>query len=403
MEEKSRQILSELYALRAGLSVISEQKDKTVEIIEKTDNKIVPFGDELFGNMLWYTTDHYGAGEVYVNKIGFNREPKFCFSHDYKYTDADVCCFDGASCGYSRSVVETEFPKNRIEHGRKHRAYLEEILRNGKFKQEIDAICKEGEKNLSGVEVRNKTYKKRAPLSIIPLALSIVAIIVSVLAFSANPLVLGIGIAVGAVLLIVGLILLIINLKGMSFTKSRILYYKKKIAEMRDIEAESLKKFAQLEEWKKQANAEMIPYKEVTDTVYNALVQNYNGLIDPRDWQFLDLIIYYFETGRAVDMREALQLLDRERQTQQIVGAVREATQLICRSIQNAFASLENTMRLGFASLQSSINNGFAQMSAIGAAQLKEMKLNNALMQKANASSEQLANDVHYMRSKYFY
>lgn len=34
-------------------------------------------------------------------------------------------------------------------------------------------------------------------------------------------------------------------------------------------------------------------------------------LIDFRDWENIDLIIYYFETGRADDMKEALQLVDR--------------------------------------------------------------------------------------------
>ncbi len=45
--------------------------------------------------------------------------------------------------------------------------------------------------------------------------------------------------------------------------------------------------------------------------VYKATVAAYSDMIDESDWKYSDLLIYYFETKRADDMKEALQLLDR--------------------------------------------------------------------------------------------
>ena len=76
---------------------------------------------------------------------------------------------------------------------------------------------------------------------------------------------------------------------------------------------------------------------------------------------------------------------------------------MICRFIERGFASMASAMRAGFASLQQSINSGFARMNAIGAAQLQATQLEAALQAKASVTSEQLMNDVHFMRAKLYY
>lgn len=159
----------------------------------------------------------------------------------------------------------------------------------------------------------------------------------------------------------------------------------------------------QYRECRQNANNFIAPRVQLHKATYNALLDSFGGMLDPRDWPYLDLIIYYVETDRAGTIREALQQLDRERQTQQIIGSIKMATKAICRTIQSEMSALRSTIQTGFASLQSSIDSGFAKMNAIGQAQLEQMSLANALRAKANTTSEQLMNDISYMKKKLTY
>ena len=136
------------------------------------------------------------------------------------------------------------------------------------------------------------------------------------------------------------------------------------------------------------------------EEIYNSLVANYSYLLDERDWQNLDLIIYMYETGRADTIKEALHHVDKARQTEQIVQMVSSATQVICGTISRSFQTLENTM-IKCASILS------AQLSDINSTQNKILRdvsatrdvLFKALKAKSNVSSEQLAYDVQVLKS----
>ena len=68
--------------------------------------------------------------------------------------------------------------------------------------------------------------------------------------------------------------------------------------------------------------------------VYKATVAAYSDMIDESDWKYSDLLIYYFETKRADDMKEALQLLrafgDRSRFS--YYGSQRMHLRQLCRT-----------------------------------------------------------------------
>lgn len=390
MKDK-KQIISELYALRAGLSVISEQKDKVEDTQHATEMDIGPTRDEMYGNMLRYyrrftkeyTEDQYHRG----NGVDLT----FAGPRDYLYEQSSVADW-----------AKKKYNDQRVKFGKKYRSNLKANLRNGSFEQAVDDYCERIEERIENAKINDAKYKRRANLALILLFIGLIAVVVSIFAFSANLIVMGVGIAVGAILMLIGLILCVKNRKHIN-GKAWVQYNENEIAHMKKAAAEILSQYKEVEVKEQEEIKKIKPYKEVSLEMYNILINTYGEMIDPRDWEYLDLIIYYFETGRAITMREALQLLDRERQTQQIVGAVREATNAICRSIERGFATLENTMRSGFASLQSSIDSGFARMNAIGMAQVKEMQLTNSLLNKANTTSEQLMNDVHFMRTKMFY
>lgn len=146
--------------------------------------------------------------------------------------------------------------------------------------------------------------------------------------------------------------------------------------------------------------------------VIAALNKTYSDLVDYRDWGNIDYIIYCLETRRADSMKEALQLTDAEKRANRIVEAVEMANMEICRTMTESIASLQNDMRKCFNILSNQITqqtsaiinniNGvkrsFANQAACLGELASEIKLNNALSAKANMTSERLADDVEYIR-----
>ncbi len=87
-------------------------------------------------------------------------------------------------------------------------------------------------------------------------------------------------------------------------------------------------------------------------------------LIDFRDWENVDLIIYYFETGRADDMKEALQLVDRQRQTDQIAQAIAMASREISRTFDDSMRRLGSALAQSFSVLSRQMAQQHAELMA---------------------------------------
>ena len=160
------------------------------------------------------------------------------------------------------------------------------------------------------------------------------------------------------------------------------------------------------------------PLIELCNKFFDTLTDTFGEELDVRDWAYIDLVIYYVETNRAVSIREALQLIDRERQTQQIVASLKTAAIAICNTIktetrkltasieqgfnalQSKLDSMERSFNSQMSSLQSSVEYSAAQARMLSSAQISQTDLTNALLQQNNASSEQLINDVNYIRNR---
>ncbi len=132
--------------------------------------------------------------------------------------------------------------------------------------------------------------------------------------------------------------------------------------------------------------------------MYSSLANVFSYLVDERDWANLDYLIYAIETGRADTIKEALQLLDREKQTDRIVAAIQAASREIVQLLVSGFTALSNQISSGIAMLSQQIQaNSYqtAQLSARMSQIANAQTLNNALLEKANESSEQLVTDAH--------
>ncbi|MBE5740618.1 MAG: hypothetical protein E7349_07220 [Clostridiales bacterium] len=142
---------------------------------------------------------------------------------------------------------------------------------------------------------------------------------------------------------------------------------------------------------------EIIQLSNTSSQLYKALVKQYGMVLDIRDWQHLDLIIFYFETGRADSLKEALQLVDRQVQTNTIVNAIYSACTEICNTIKINTDRLGALMAEGMLAISS-------QISDLKATQLSQMKelidsqtMLVALQKKSNQNSMQLMEDCRYL------
>lgn len=163
-----------------------------------------------------------------------------------------------------------------------------------------------------------------------------------------------------------------------------------------------------LVEYKKNHKAEIDYYMLCSNETYNSLVKEYSPLIDVRDWENLDLVIYYLETRRAISVREALQLADRQHQTEAIIQTFKVATEQIKETITLNSQRLESTVLGCTRVISSGLDNISGRLNAIEVNQeiatshlrnlSSQISVNNALQAKANTSSEQMMRDIRQMR-----
>lgn len=158
----------------------------------------------------------------------------------------------------------------------------------------------------------------------------------------------------------------------------------------------------------------------------NTLEKTYADLLDLRDWQYIDYLIYMLETRRAENLKEALQLTDREIQTQRIVETLKTATQAICNTIQTNLGQIKQSMEKQFTLLRNNLNKKMdeikseisnmgaeinSNLSAIRANQNIQMAyladissqehMSNAIAQKSAKTSQELLTSCNEFRNEY--
>ena len=164
---------------------------------------------------------------------------------------------------------------------------------------------------------------------------------------------------------------------------------------------------------------------KLSQDMYDRLVAQFKSVLDIRDWQHIDLVIFYFETGRADTLKEALQQVDRKVQTDEIIEAIETAGQNISSTIRMSMNELRGDLNRSFAKLSVQLADQHReQMSALNSisgniektneslAKLQQTSekngesiekltsaayLNNALLTKISYDSLSLMSDVDYM------
>ena len=162
-----------------------------------------------------------------------------------------------------------------------------------------------------------------------------------------------------------------------------------------------------------KANMLFATYVSDGNVIASTLYENYSKILDMRDWENLDFIIYLFETGRVNNIKEALLIVDKERRKNEIVSAINNASTAISENINNRFTKLQESLnnRLNLLVKQvEKLSSNVVSLNQTIEIQTERIitdlnKLNttaeygNALREKANISSTQLVNDMNYIRN----
>lgn len=162
-----------------------------------------------------------------------------------------------------------------------------------------------------------------------------------------------------------------------------------------------------------KANMLFATYVSDGNVIASTLYENYSKILDMRDWENLDFIIYLFETGRVNNIKEALLIVDKERRKNEIVSAINNASTAISENINNGFTKLQESLnnRLNLLVKQvEKLSSNVVSLNKTIEIQTERIitdlnKLNttaeygNALREKANISSTQLVNDMNYIRN----
>ena len=187
------------------------------------------------------------------------------------------------------------------------------------------------------------------------------------------------------------------------------------------IEEEKNKLYGEREEIKKNIERDVAEIEGKIEAITQqarlyrkALETQYGRLLNPADWHNIDLCIFYLQTGRADTIKECLLLADRQRQNDEIVGTIQAASDRISGEIRGGFAALGSTMVTCINALSTQIESVSSTMlaqqhdtiRALGAiensnqALLSSAQINNALQAKANETSEALLRDYRYVQEQ---
>ena len=184
-----------------------------------------------------------------------------------------------------------------------------------------------------------------------------------------------------------------------------------------------------VENYRTKLNTEIIPVStSLVQSIQSAMIKTSNGVITEADWANIDLLIFYLETGRADSLKEALQLVDKQRQTDQITYAIHEAGNYIVNTLGHRLNQLGSIIYTGFNNIAfqiqsnhdeviNNIQTSFSKLNNTISAENRDLReilknegerianaeyLNASLLQKANESSDELMRELRY-NQRYWY
>ncbi|MDE6001355.1 MAG: hypothetical protein K2G96_03430, partial [Clostridia bacterium] len=395
-------LLANLYALRAGLSAISQEYDKAQKIENDCGEKFAKTAKD-------FCEDLYIGGEEYpeLSALKTRYGYKWDLSEEYNAIKEET-----KNNFKERITKQKALRANNDDNARK--AYGHWLVSDecDAYFQSMLVIARSEKDSVGNTvrKVRTRKSKRETRLSIIFFSLAAILAIIIAIGFATmdakSEILLAVLLIIALIVfLILGIVYMFKSIKSNNETRqahnNNVL--KKETAL---IEAQSM--LDKLPEAKatatailRERNSQITPLKQSCNDFYMALKKQFNSLLDERDWQNLDLVIYELETRRADNVKEALQLVDRELQTERIQQTIALATEQICYEIRRGFAELKETIIECSRVISAQLSAISMQLNDMGG-QLADLcdsvNMSNALQAKANVTSAQLLSDVHAIR-----
>lgn len=178
-------------------------------------------------------------------------------------------------------------------------------------------------------------------------------------------------------------------------------------AKLRELNSELERTKARYERAKEAKKKELMPSVLKMKEFIAGMEEQFGGVLDGRDWENLDLVIFAIETRRADSVKEALLYVDGEVRTDRIVQSVQHASKEIGSGISRGLRNLSADINQNFDRLSSRIE-GVGAMIGAQNEHIKSLvgaqELNNALVAQCAKSSVHLSEDVKAIRdnSDYF-
>lgn len=380
-----KETVNQLYALRAGLSLVDKEHDKSESAEKAARNRIA------ISNI---DRDKLLQSKDYLKKKIADEEKKE--ANDY----------------YNYRTKAT-----RIDN------------------QNSDIECK----------IKKETEQKKKRLKISSITASIVLVCIAIcivgiwlmsnsVGFVFSMIILQVFPYAGFVLLIVAIVNFVLFLKRKSKIKElnaqrekieKITEYKKNESYDRAIEKFrgeiseteiTIKNIEnKIEKYENEATNDISMYSKKGIEMYDLVVKEFSESLpslDQRDYKHVDLIIFLLETGRAETMKEALQQVDTYVHTEKIVQAVDNASKSIAQSIRINTESLKSVIQNNTYALGEKIDRltyNVSTMSDNQAAFAKDLneklaktnsslEMQKALLEKSSVSSAEMANNIEKMR-----
>lgn len=392
--QSKEEILGKLYALRASLSYIAVKEGELKEV-----------------------ADNYNAYEKAVQAV---EKTEISRIFDSETDDLDVC--DGREIAEQakQRLHKIKKIKKELKYYRWRIKNSEDCMPNLSKTSEDKASCVQDEKN------KIKRTKVAMGVAIALLICGILSIVAIANEWGWNGVFVGIsvyGMIPVSVIAIIILMLVLVSQQGelnhyRSEQASFDSYVEREKMAIADDKRKVERLTKELDQYKKEQPALYEKYKKIqseviakTYPVYMAIKDEKSMLVSASDWENLDLIIYYFETGRATTIQEALLLVDRQKQTDAIVKAVQNAGNQISQTIANATVALMQTIKVACTEICNNIKVVSGHLATISAgissiaggvsSLVDAAELQNALLSQANRSSADIAADVAYMRLEF--
>lgn len=149
----------------------------------------------------------------------------------------------------------------------------------------------------------------------------------------------------------------------------------------------------------------------LANDTYRFLVNNYTDYIHENDFQYVDLLIYYYETGRVDTLKEALNKVDDEvrfgiliktieRESSRICDTIERSVSLLSYKLDSHFEKIGKQLDLQHRQTQTAldrISKGISESNARAQDLSNGQAVSNSLLQKINTNSTKLAEDASRM------